>query len=212
MKSLSSKRLFIFCFLLLSTHFVKAQETEIDTINKVKKGKIFPIYMSINGGIATTNEVRYFDIYNLVNGSIGYRINCRNAIGIAQSNFLVDNEIRGLVGIEYRYTPVRRMIFSAELGAIRKVIFGPIKDGSFQYEYLPNQSQRFYCRLTAGFRFWQIFSINFNFLQTGESVFMQKKWMELSPVDRGYKDVGIIRNENHLFIWSLGINLPIVKY
>ena len=205
------KLLLCVCLGLFST--IKAQESNIDSLELTpKKEFFFPIYMSINGGLAISSEVRYFHIYNLVNGSIGYRINCRNGIGIAQSNFLIDNEIRGLVGVEYRYTPVRRMIFSAELGAIRHVVFGPIRDGSYQYEYLPNQSQRFYLRLSTGFRFWKIFSFNFNFLQTGESVFMQKKWMELSAVDKGYKDIGIVKNENHLFIWSLGINFPIVKY
>jgi hypothetical protein len=212
MKILLSKILFIVCFCLL-TQFVVAQETENDTINEVKKRKIFPIYMSINGGISTANCNNgafgtFCDIYNLVNGSIGYRINSKNAIGIAQSNFLIDNEIKGLVGLEYRYTPVRRGIFSVELGIISNVVFGPTGGNSFQYEYLPDQSQRFYFRLSAGYRFWRIFSLNLNFLQSGESVFMQKKWMELSPVDKGYKNVGIVKNTNELFIWSLGLNLP----
>lgn len=199
MKNYLSITLFLFLF-----HSVNAQEMARDTLEKVKGKRFFPIFIDFNGGLTMGSGGLGFDICHLVNASIGYRINEKHAIGIAKTNFYSDNEITGLLGVVYRSTPTQRGIFTLEIGGIKKVNYGHIQDNSNKFEYLPNESQRYYFRLSGGYRFWRVFSLNFNYAQTGEHRFKQSKFIH--PI---LQEVGKVKQKTTLFMWTLGVNIPV---
>jgi hypothetical protein len=205
--------LFIFKCALIP---LSAQEIANDKLNnQTKRHHLFQIYVDINGGFTSHSNCPPNSIfgcfptfYTLANVSVGYRIDTINAIGLSKTNFQKDDVIAGLLGLEYRITPTKRLIFGVEIGMIDKVIEHLDHAQFEQHEYLPNQSERYYFRLSAGLRFWRVFSLNLNYAQSGKNVFdYSKVYYDNGKYNSVY--VRTVSRRDQLLMWTLGLNFPI---
>jgi hypothetical protein len=207
MKAFSFKTLFTLIIILSSIYATKAQELMKDSIYLTKKEAVFPIYLQGSAGFTMDGGYCCNADY-LATMSVGYRINAKNAIGISKTNFQVDDEVKGF-GLEYRITPTQRAIFAVELGAIDKVIYGKNHFPTDQrFDYLPNQSQHYYFRLSAGYRFWRIFSFSFNYAQSGNIVYDYSK-MYYGNGKHTTVFVEKVSKQTQIFMGTFGLNLPI---
>jgi hypothetical protein len=207
MKRFSFTMLLILSFTIFSVYIVQAQQMMTDSTNQAKKKGVFPIYIQSSGGFTLDGGYCCSANY-LFTMSIGYRMSEKAAIGISKTNFQVDDEVKGF-GLEYRMTPSQRVIFAAEIGVIDNVIYGQNHFPSDQrYDYLPNQSQNYYFRLSAGYRFWRIFSFNLNYAQSGNIAYDYSK-MYYGNGTHNTVFVEKISKQTQIMMFTLGLNLPI---